>query len=579
MVATARTLPLSLSGSLAPLEKMARAAPAHIPARRLGGWATVWALLGADGQLRPVVDRDGQTMDCAAELAGIDWSAYLRQGRGFWNASHDWMLPKPQRGPPGDRRLKIGIGTALEFHDAASTRAQQEGKVGWWTSGHLWDPDDPESWRLYTDYVPTANDLKLADHFWRVAQQLTDADRVLGFSVDGRMRPSPCGNRIIWAGVGEVALAEVPNNPAATVEVLEKAHDGSAELVPGLRPGQIGRDETPPACGDCRCGPRACGLLRKSFAADAAPMAPESFGATARASDAGPATPRARLQAALVNRYSLDEPTAAHLVPRILAAWKRRKTGRSMDYEDPIQELLNEADQVLAKGDQGDVAEILAAAEQELAKGGDEDDEEMAKDGEQTSDEDTSDEDTSDEDTSDEDSESDDDAMEKAARALAALEHLPTLLTGIADLTKSVEAVAGRLDGLGTRLEVLEKAMPGVGASLTGLEGAVAELRKSHAGVGKSLVEALRGLNDGMNATQELVKGFRTTPTSPGRSPAADNAAALRLGIAAAPADELAKAKEVAVSAFEAGRITSLEFNAIVGGTADVPTCRKAIGA
>ena len=592
MVATARaSLPLYWSGPLAPLSKMARAVAHHVPRRRLGGWATVWALLGADGSVQPVVDRDGQTMDCAAEITGIDWSGYLREGGGHWNAYHDHNLPIPLRGQPGNRRQKVGISTLLEYHDTESPFAREHRKVGWWTAGHLWDREDPDSWRLYTSYVPTAEDLALADHFWTVAQRLGDTDRGLGFSVDGRMRTSPCGKRIIWAGVSEMAIAEVPANPASSVEVLElaKAAAGGAELrelvltkAPRLDAGASS------PCGACRCGPNACQrVLRKSFAADVAALAPASMGATA-ASVATPAGPSPiplldRLKALLVNRYWLDEPTAARVAPQLLAVLQRRRTRGTPMAADPITDLLNAADEVLAKGTAEDVAKILDEADAELAKAaGDADpgeEEELAKEDEETGDEDSE----AGEDEGDED-EGDEDEMAKAAMEF--LGQLGAVPAAVAELSKAVGLLGEAIGAMAGRVGALEKSMTPCGAELSAIRGEVVELQKSHAAgaaASKALVQAVRGLAENVTGTQELVKGLLPTPASRAESPAAANAAALSRGLGFdphVPDEELSKqAKAAAAAAFSAGRIDSIALNQIFAGTADIHTCRKAIGA
>lgn len=461
----------------------------------MAGWATVWAQIMPDGRLVPVIDRDDQTMDCAAELAGIDWSSYLARGRGFWNDSH-------KGGIPGNRAIKVGIGRILQFHDADSPFAQEHGKVGWWTAGHIWDRDDPASWQLYTDYIPTSADLGRADAFWNVSQRLDGLNRPLGFSVDGRMRTSPCGRRIIWARVEEIAVAIGPSNPACTVEpVLAKSvgDDGLAFLRPGL----IGRDETPAACGACSCGPNACGLRRlaKSMAADVAPLAPESrSGVDVPQSvppdgPAGPSSPSSadvptsvvrRLMRRLRNRYGIAEPRAIRALQHFLARRGLAQNGEPMA-DRTTEELVSELEGLVKGGhDDSATAAALAGLEEALKKADDDyaaDQELVKEDGEPAGeggeaemgkaepDEEDPDDENSEQggEPTDEDSEQGDEGKESD----------DDMSKGDQELMEGFVQLAGMLNGIPALIKSFEDHTAAVSTAIESIRGEVAELKKS----------------------------------------------------------------------------------------------------
>jgi hypothetical protein len=197
--------------------------------------------IGPDGGVVPTVDRDNQIMEAAAELGRVDWDPYLNNG--LWNDTHD-------------EAVILGVPETLEFHDGSTSLSKDHGKVGFWTTGHLFDRADPKSWTDYTDYVPSESELDRADHFWQLATLLKGLPRPLGFSAHGSMALSPCRSRIIWCQVRQAAVCELPKNPDATAEPLLKG--SPLEL---LRKGMVGRRQ----CGKCSCPPWACdGLLRKA---------------------------------------------------------------------------------------------------------------------------------------------------------------------------------------------------------------------------------------------------------------------------------------------------------------------------
>jgi len=577
---TPSALPLQLQGSLLPLAKVASRVDGHAPTRPMAGWATVWAQILPDGTLVPVIDRDEQTMDCAAELAGIDWSAYLQRSRGFWNDCHKGNIP-------GNRAIKVGMGRILQFHDADSPFAREHGKVGWWTAGHLWDRADPASWQLYTDYIPTSIDLDRADAYWRMAQQLDGTERPLGFSVDGRMRTSPCGKRIIWARVEEIALAPGPSNPACTVEPLAVLAKASKELgaqgLAFLPAGLIGRNATPDACGTCSCGPNACGLRRlvKSDSGDVAPMAVESHGgAVAEQPVAPPPTDLRRLLARVRKRYGLDEPGAIRALRHFLAGRGLASTeGDSMDGQtaataDELNALAKGAERdpetaaaleglsaALAKGEEMAGSEEMAKEEDEGGEGGEGGGEPMDKgydENEKVEDEDSGQ--TEDEDSEQAEEENEDkDGLEKGAEGLyAGLDALMGLMAGVPALAKSVESLhAGMVSLLGT-VDDLAKSVAGQSSDL-------AVLKKGVAGLGEPLSKALAGVTTVATTTKAIAKGVARglelsseavelgKATGRSRIPDANaNAAALRAGLDAASAanspNELKKGLNLAIS-------------------------------
>jgi hypothetical protein len=220
---------------------MRKAVPAmvgdHAPARPLGGWLATYGKLDASGAVRPTTDREGHHFAAAAEAVGqVDFSNYLKRGR--WNDTHE--------------KVWVGVPTVLEHHGRESELAQAHRKVGFWTEGHLFDRHDPRSWTDYTSYRPTPTDLDRADYYWTLATMLKGTARAIGFSADGNMILSRCGTRIVWAGVDDMAVCELPQNPDATAIPLKlAARDG------GPIPALVASMMRAGPCGDCACPPGA----------------------------------------------------------------------------------------------------------------------------------------------------------------------------------------------------------------------------------------------------------------------------------------------------------------------------------
>lgn len=227
-----------LLGDIVPLAK-AVPADGYAPRRQLGGWIATYGTILDTGVVEPTQDREGHVFEAARALGRIDWSGYLRKG--IWNDTHD--------------PIYVGVPTALEFHDATSELAKAHRRVGFWTEGHLFDRNDPQSWTRFTTYEPTETDLARADHFWTLATMLKGLPRPLGFSAHGRMILSKCGKRIVWAQVDENAVCETPQNAFATAQPLR--------LASSVRLNEAMVGATP--CGNCTCPPGArCPVLAKA---------------------------------------------------------------------------------------------------------------------------------------------------------------------------------------------------------------------------------------------------------------------------------------------------------------------------
>lgn len=237
-----------LRGSVSPLQgDMRKARRGHTPTRPMAGWLMVYAMLKADGAMQLVVDRENHIMEAAAELGRIDWTEYLKKG--LWNDTHTTRI--------------VGVSTNLEFHDGSSELSKAHRKVGFWTSGHLFDRDDPASWELYTDRVPTEEELAKSDRFWTIANALKDTPRPLGLSAHGKMALSPCRTRILYAKCDEAALCELPHNPASTAEPMLLGELLRGSPLEWMRKGMVKRHDRP--CGACKCPPNvACLAMRKA---------------------------------------------------------------------------------------------------------------------------------------------------------------------------------------------------------------------------------------------------------------------------------------------------------------------------
>ena len=232
---------------LGDVQPLAKGGDGYVPRRQLGGWLATYGKIADDGSVVPTRDRQGHIMEAASAIGGIDFSEYL--AKGLWNDTHQGY----PGGAPGPR-IHVGVPRALEFHDATTALAKAHRKVGFWTEGHLFDREDPRSWTLYTDYQPTSRDLDRADYFWGLATMLKGMPRPLGFSAQGKMLISPCGNRIIWAQIAQNAVCEMPQNPDSAALPMALAVDGERMI----RREMVGAAP----CDSCRCPPGArCKLV------------------------------------------------------------------------------------------------------------------------------------------------------------------------------------------------------------------------------------------------------------------------------------------------------------------------------
>jgi len=236
-----------MKGEVVPLVKSRGAG--WRPTRPLGGWLMTYGKIGPDGGVVPTVDRDDQIMDAARELGHINWEEYIKGG--FWNDTHIV-------GPDG-KPIIVGVPTTLEFHAGDTELSKSHGKVGFWTTGHLFDRTDPQSWQKFLppDKWPSPGELDRADHFWSLSQLLKGTPRPLGLSAEGSMALSPCRKRVLYAKVTCAAVCEVPVNPDTTLEPMELAF---------LRKGMVGAD----ACRNCKCPKGARCTLAKAVTAGGA---------------------------------------------------------------------------------------------------------------------------------------------------------------------------------------------------------------------------------------------------------------------------------------------------------------------
>ena len=227
---------------------------AHKPVRRMAGWLTTYGKLADDGTVIPTRDREDQVMDAAKTARDIDWTDYIRGG--LWNDHHRAFLPNGEWPPnaPGERGVEVfvGVPTALDFHDGTTPLSQAHGKVGFFTTGHLFDRSDPASWELYTDYQPNDVDLARADALWEIAQMLDGTDGSLGLSAHGVATLSRCGRSIIWAKIAQGAVVTGPCNPDATLDLVKGAQD-VLSVLGKARPATMVAP-----CGRCTCPKGTC---------------------------------------------------------------------------------------------------------------------------------------------------------------------------------------------------------------------------------------------------------------------------------------------------------------------------------
>lgn len=310
--------PFVLKGGTLSLAGASSGVGGHVPRRRLGGWLTTYGQI-VDGRVVPTVDRDDQVMDAARELGRIDWTSYIKGGK--WNDAHRAPLPDGRRTPIMERESRIapvyvGVPTSLEYHDGTTDLSKSHGKVGFWSEGHLFDRSDPDSWRLYTDHVPTSEDLLRADAYWYLAKALDESAARIGFSLHGVCALSPCGRRIIAASVSEAAICTAPRHPDATIDLL-----AGGDLLDIMRAAAPSRSP----CGRCSCLAGSCLRLLKGV--DAAAL--------------DPATPE-DLEGAASAASSVDV-VRGELVQRLVARGHDVETARRWVGEANLKHLLTEA--------------------------------------------------------------------------------------------------------------------------------------------------------------------------------------------------------------------------------------------
>ncbi len=247
----------------------------HVPTRRLGGWAIPVGTVAEDGTSRVTPDRDDQDVEIATRLGRVDWSRYI--AKGMWNDNHLAPLPSGAWPPHAAARLRagkrspvyVGVATGLVYATPDSDLAKAHGKWGFYTWGHLFDPDDPASWKNYTDHVPTDEDLERATYYYDIAKSLDNTDTRIGFSIHGSADFSACRRRIVGVSIPEVAICTAPRMPGATADILK----GQAIEM------QMGRAQvTTAVCGRCSCPPGSClAILKGMEAADIGPALPQDL--------------------------------------------------------------------------------------------------------------------------------------------------------------------------------------------------------------------------------------------------------------------------------------------------------------
>lgn len=297
-----------IAGAVTPLIGLRKAVGSEtggwVPTRPMGGWLMTYGKIGPDGGVVPTVDRDGHTAEAARQLGLIDWSGYLKGRR--WNDTHSDRV--------------VGLAHTLEFHDGSTDLSKAHRKVGFWTTGHLFDRDDPQS---FGDYSPTDEELAKADHFWSLAHILQGTPRPIGLSAEGLMALSKCRRRIIYAQVDQAAVCEVPVNPDATLEPMELARLLEGSPLAFLRKGMVGASP----CGKCSCPPDACrGMFKAVHHAGAVPnVVPEDLEGKA-ADTAGP-SPTERLILRIMQRFEVDRATAMRWLRLYLARRNKEASG------------------------------------------------------------------------------------------------------------------------------------------------------------------------------------------------------------------------------------------------------------
>lgn len=216
------------------------------PTRPLGGWLATSHEIMPDGSLAPVQDRGGDVFAASGEVGSVDLAPYV--GWGLWNDEH-----KP---------LFVGVPTFLEFCGPDHPIAQEHGKVGLWTEGHLFDGDDPASWERFAAgrpstiwgnvprptaaLRPTDDELGRATTYWALAKSIEGLGRGIGFSAHGQATVT--NNTIVRARITQAAVCVIPMNPQATAHPLALSKRltldtplSRAELADPLRRAEVAR--------------------------------------------------------------------------------------------------------------------------------------------------------------------------------------------------------------------------------------------------------------------------------------------------------------------------------------------------
>jgi len=188
------------------------------PTRPIGGWLATSHEIMPDGSLVPVKDRGGQVFEASGKIGAVDLSSYI--GWGLWNHEH--------------QPIYVGVPTFLEFCGPDHPIAQEHGKVGLWTEGHLFDGDDARSWELFAKgrppgvwgdiqrpvepLQPTAAELERANDYWALAKSIQGLGRGIGFSAHGQAKVR--NDTIFYARITQAAVCAIPMNPQATAQPL-----------------------------------------------------------------------------------------------------------------------------------------------------------------------------------------------------------------------------------------------------------------------------------------------------------------------------------------------------------------------
>lgn len=222
-----RLAPFHMEGQVMPIHAEAMLkSTGRVPRRPLAGWLMVYGTLDARDNVVPLRDRQGHLHEVAKELGRIDWTPYMEKGA--WIDNHRWLFPDGTPAPHGVRpkngkRVHVGRAHTIEFHDGTTPLSKAHRKVGFFTTGELFDRNDPSSWAAL-GRAPTPEELARADHYWDLAHMLKGTPRPLAFSADGLMAVSKDRAKIMWARVDAAGVCEIPQHPATTAEPMTMSH-------------------------------------------------------------------------------------------------------------------------------------------------------------------------------------------------------------------------------------------------------------------------------------------------------------------------------------------------------------------